>query len=145
MPYQIIYSSAASTPMQMDELEDILEHAQSSNATDGITGALVYADGHFLQILEGRQSVVEQLMQRIAKDLRHETVVVLQAGDVPAAAFPDWEMAYVSASPEQVARWAGLSATSQLPDVWETMRQNPERAAQVAQSILAVLVTGESA
>lgn len=140
MPYQVIYSSVSSTPMQLDELEDILEQAQSSNATEGITGALVYSDGHFLQILEGEMSDVEQLMRRIARDLRHEKILVLQAGDVSAAAFPDWRMAYVSATPEQVAQWAGLSATSLLPDVWENMRQNPERTAQLAQSILSELV-----
>lgn len=139
MPYQLIYSSHASTPMPVDELEDILEHAQGSNATEGITGALVYADGHFLQVLEGEQRAVEQLMRRIAKDLRHETIVVLQAGDVPVAAFPKWEMAYVSATPEQIARWAGLSGTHDLTDVWEDLRHNPQRTEQVARSILSVL------
>lgn len=145
MPYQIIYSSVSSTPMQLDELEDLLEHAQDTNEVDGITGALVYADGHFLQILEGDRSAVERLMMRISKDLRHETIVVLQAGDIPAATFPDWTMAYVSATPEQISQWAGLSSTSILPDVWEDMRQNPERTAQLAQSILAALVGGVTA
>lgn len=142
MPYQIIYSSVSSTPMQQDDLEDILEQAQSNNAADGITGALVYADGHFMQILEGERSTVEQLMRRIAKDLRHETVVVLLAGDVQAAAFPDWTMAYVSATPEQVAQWAGIGASSTVPQVWDNMRHNPETTAQVARSILSVLNGG---
>lgn len=142
MTYQIIYSSASSTPMELDELEDILEHAQSSNSTCGITGALVYADGYFLQILEGEKAAVESLMQRIKKDLRHETVVILQSGQMDSAAFSDWRMAYVSATPEQVAQWAGLGVENKLPDVWENLRQNPTRASQVAASILSVLVAG---
>ena len=144
MTYQIIYSSAASTPMELDGLEDILEHAQGSNATRGITGALVYADGFFLQILEGEKAAVESLMQRIEKDLRHETVVILLSGEIPAASFSDWRMAYVSATPEQVAQWAGLNVDSKLPQVWENLRQNPTRASQVAASILSVLVAGSA-
>lgn len=142
MTYQLIYSSFSSMPMQLDDLEDILEDAQYNNETDGITGALVYVDGHFLQILEGERGRVEQLMRRIAKDLRHETVVVLQQGDVAAPAFPDWTMAYVSATPEQIAQWAGLEVVTALPEVWESMRHNPERTRQVAHSIRSLLAGG---
>lgn len=140
MTFQLIYSSVSSTPMQMDELEELLEHAQSSNPGHGITGALVYADGHFLQILEGERGAVLDLMDRIAKDLRHETIAVLQAGDVPQPAFAAWEMAYVSATPQQVVQWAGLTASVQLPEVWADIREDPARAAQLTQSILGVLV-----
>lgn len=144
MTYQIIYSSVSSTPMQLDELEDILEQAQVNNAKDEITGALVYVDGFFLQVLEGQRTSIEALMDRIARDLRHETVKVLQAGDVPGATFPDWKMAYVSATPEQVARWAGLSGTTQLPEVWEDLRQDRTRVIQLTKGILSVLVGGQS-
>lgn len=140
MTYQIIYSSVSSTPMQLEDLEDILEHAQGSNASSGITGALVYVDGYFLQILEGERDGVQELMERISRDLRHETVSVLQASEISTPAFSDWKMAYVSATPEQVARWAGLSGTTQLPQLFEDMRRDREKAERVAKSILAVLV-----
>ena len=130
--------------MQLDALEDILEQAQSNNASNGITGALVYVDGFFLQVLEGEKDSVLNLMQRISRDLRHESVTVLQEGEIPAAAFSDWTMAYVSATAEQVARWAGLSGTTKLPEVWEDIHQDPQRATQVAKSILAILVSGPS-
>lgn len=77
--FQIIYSSESSTPMQLDDLEDVLEHARASNAAKGITGALVYVDGMFLQILEGNRVKVQQLIIEIYwRDLRHEAVKVLQ-------------------------------------------------------------------
>jgi hypothetical protein len=140
MTYQIIYSSVSSTPMQLDELEDLLEQAQAHNASDAITGALVYVDGFFLQVLEGRRSSVDALMDRISRDLRHEAVQVLQAGDVPAATFSSWTMAYVSATADQVARWAGLSGTAQLPEVWQDLRQDRSRVTQLTKGILSVLV-----
>ena len=144
MTYQTIYFSASSTPMQVDELEDILEQAQSNNSRNGITGALVYIDGSFLQILEGEKDRVQTLMQKISKDFRHETISVLHEGEIAAAAFSEWKMAYVSATPEQIARWAGLSGTTQLPEVWQDIRQDPSRAIQLTNSILSVLVGGTS-
>jgi hypothetical protein len=141
MPYQIIYSSESATPMQMDELEELLEHARRSNAEKGITGALIYVDGVFLQILEGDMETVQELMGKISKDFRHETVTVLKEGAIPSAAFSDWEMAYVSATQEQVAEWAGLSGTIAIPEILTDMRQDPRRATQVAASILSVLVS----
>ena len=141
MPYQIIYSSKSATPMQMDELEELLEHARSSNAEKGITGALVYVDGVFLQILEGEPEAVQELMGKISKDFRHETVIVLKEGAIPSASFSDWEMAYVSATREQVAEWAGLSGTIAIPEIVTDLRQDPRRATQVAKSILSVLLS----
>lgn len=144
MSYQIIYSSVSSVPMQPDQLEALLEQAQRSNDRQHITGALVYVDGHFLQILEGERASVQDLMEKISGDLRHETVTILQAGEVATPVFADWDMAYVSATPEQVAQWAGLSGTVHLPELFEDMRQDRGRARQVARSILSVLL-GEPA
>ena len=125
--------------MQLDELEDLRERAQDNNAEDGITGALVYVDGFFLQILEGPQERVDGLMRRIGRDLRHEDLTILQAGEVEGAAFTGWTMAYVSATPKQVADWAGLSSTKKLPDLWEDMRQDRSRVTQLSAGILAAL------
>ena len=144
MTYQIIYSSESSTPMQADDLEYLLSHARRNNAENGITGALVYADGVFLQILEGDRASVDTLMAKIVQDVRHETITVFREGDIPSAVFSGWEMAYVSATSAQVAQWAGLSAEIAIPELLTDMRQDPQRVAQVAQSILAYLAPGTS-
>jgi hypothetical protein len=139
MPYQVIYSSESSTPMQSDDLEDILENARESNLEAGITGALVYIDGFFLQILEGEAQALQALMARITKDVRHEAVTVLKQGEIAASLFSDWSMAYLSATAEEVARWAGLSSTTAVSDVLTDMRRDPTRVMQVADSILSIL------
>ena len=139
MIYQIIYSSESSTPMQVDDLEDILEHARICNATVGITGALVYADGVFLQILEGDRVSVQALMMKILADLRHETVIVLRECEIPCAVFGSWQMAYVSATPAQVAAWAGLTIAAGTDEALNSSGEDPYRAEQFAQSILALL------
>ena len=145
MTYQIIYSSESSTPMQLEELDELLEHARSSNSGKGITGALVYVDGIFLQILEGERHSLQELMKKIYDDVRHETVTVLKSGEIPFAAFTDWKMAYISATTEQVARWAGLRGAAALPEILNDMRQDQHKAKQVAASILSVLVAEQTA
>ena len=87
MTYQIIYSSEASTPMQTDDLEELLGHSRRSNGAKGITGALVYAEGIFMQILEGDRPKLQDLMAKIRKDVRHETVVVLRECEIQSKVF----------------------------------------------------------
>jgi len=126
-------------PMQVDDLEELLVQARRGNAKNGITGALVYVDGVFLQILEGEAATIQQLMAKIATDVRHETIAVLKQGEIAAAMFADWKMAYVSATAAQVARWAGLSEVTAIPEIVTDMRQAPDSATRMAQSILSVL------
>lgn len=139
MTYQIIYSSDSSIPMQADDLEDLLEQARERNAERGITGALVYVDGVFLQILEGEAATIKALMAKIVIDLRHEAVTVLQEGEVPAPRFSDWTMAYVCATPEQVADWLCLPGTTPVPELFDGMRRDASGVENVAQSVLSVL------
>jgi len=141
MPYRVIYSSESATPMQTDELEDILEGARESNAEVGITGALVYVDGYFLQVLEGEAEDVQELMERIEKDVRHEAVTVLKRGEEPAALFNEWTMAYVSATAEQVAEWAGLGGTTSVPGILAGIQGDPLRVTQLTDHIVQVLAS----
>jgi hypothetical protein len=143
MPYQLVYSSDATTPMQAEDLETMLTLARKANAEKGITGALVYIDGVFLQVLEGEAAVLKRLMAKITRDVRHEAVSVLQEGEVPAAVFGDWDMAYLSASPQQIAQWAGLPGATELADVLEGMGQDTGKVALFTQRILATLSDDE--
>lgn len=139
MTYQIIYSSESAIPMQSEDLEALLVHARRSNRANNITGALAYVDGYFLQILEGERESLKSLMDRICRDVRHEAVTILLADEVPAAAFGEWDMAYVSASPQQVAQWVGVGTATQLPGLFREMREDRRRAVHVKNCILSVL------
>ena len=144
MTYQIIYSSEAATPMQTDDLQELLDHARRSNGAKGITGALVYAEGIFLQILEGDKVLLQDLMAEIRRDVRHESVFVLREGEVPTAIFGSWKMAYVSATPKQVAQWAGVSAANDTTESLSETAEEQTRTAQFAQDILSLLVADDT-
>lgn len=73
----------------------IIETSRMRNATDGITGALIFSGTHFAQTLEGRADLVRALMAKIAADPRHTDVtVVSQATITHERDYESWSMAY---------------------------------------------------
>jgi Sensors of blue-light using FAD len=142
--YQIIYSSEAATPMQTDDLQELLDRSRRSNAAKGITGALIYAEGSFLQILEGDKVQLQELMVKIRRDVRHETVSVLRESEVPVAIFGSWKMAYVSATPKQIAEWTGVIAANDTAESVSETTEEQNRTAQFAQDILSLLVADDT-
>ena len=81
----------------------------------------MYVDGTFLQLLEGEQEIVSNLLDKISKDPRHTDVKVVYKTGVERRTFNDWQMAYVSPSPKELATWAGLSNTTTLESTLKTL------------------------
>ena len=65
--YQIVYSSQATSPMSLSDLEEMLVDARTENEKRSITGALIYVDDVFIQVLEGKKDTVLSLMQKIER------------------------------------------------------------------------------
>lgn len=139
MPYQIIYSSQAAEPMTALGLEKILIDARAGNEARGVTGALIYVDGVFLQIIEGDKDVVQGLMASITKDSRHTRVKVFSEMELSEPTFGSWRMAYLNASPEQMSAWAGLPGTTSIESILENMDSDPQRPGRIARGIIKAL------
>lgn len=77
------------------EVEQILETSQRNNAAVDVTGALMFNSGCFTQILEGPQTAVSAVFERIQHDTRHSDVVVLEFGPAETRDFADWSMGFV--------------------------------------------------
>ncbi|MGZ9709258.1 EAL domain-containing protein [Glaciimonas sp. GNP009] len=88
----LIYVSTATAPMPGLALDAILKQSSSYNRTNGITGCLLYQDGYFMQMLEGKQEVLEGLMEKIKSDSRHSDVLTVIEGRAPRRIFIDWSM-----------------------------------------------------
>ena len=95
---QVAYLSFATLEFKLDpknEIEKILKIARMNNEKKGITGQLVYRGGIFMQLLEGEQDSVSDLLGRILLDnSRHENVRVVLKQPMIKRVFPDWSMAY---------------------------------------------------
>ena len=73
----------------------ILRTSRANNAARGITGALMFYDHWFAQVLEGPEEAVRSLFGRIGADPRHDTVEVSAEGPVAGRVFARWAMAHV--------------------------------------------------
>jgi len=58
-------------------LAEILGESERNNRREGLTSALMRHGGQFLQIIEGRRTDVDRLMDRLRVDPRHENLRLL--------------------------------------------------------------------
>jgi hypothetical protein len=91
----LTYTSRASFDLEAADLTAIHAKARELNALDGITGLLVFNGTHFLQIIEGSDEAIHDLLERLRLDRRHSAVEVRDERDIDARAFPDWSMELV--------------------------------------------------
>ena len=84
----------------MDSLiiNDILKVARNNNLQHDITGALFLGSGFFIQCLEGNETEVYSLYQKIEKDERHTNVQLLDFSPIDSKVFKDWSMAFISSA-----------------------------------------------
>ena len=94
MLFELIYRSEADPNVADDDLLNILSTARDFNGQNDITGCLLYNDHHFVQILEGEFSMLNELYGRIRKDNRHKNVITLHMKEIETRCFPDWKMAF---------------------------------------------------
>jgi hypothetical protein len=141
MSYRLIYSSEATAEMTRPDLEQMLEDSRLRNAKRNITGALVFSDGVFLQVLEGQKDDVDDLMDRIRRDPRHRDVTVILEEETDARIFPTWRMACVNPRPEEVAAWTGLEGATSIEGVLETLRRDPASVPRVLTGLVEALAS----
>jgi len=97
----ISYCSRGNTDPDGESFRQIIAVARRNNAIHGITGLLVHGSGLFFQWLEGPPHALKNLMAKIAKDPRHDNLVILGTHcDQPERVFPLWDMEPVS--PEEI-------------------------------------------
>ena len=96
--FRLIYRSHSCIPAddQATGLADIFSVARANNKRLGVTGALLLTESWFVQALEGDESVVRGLYERISEDPRHEDVTVIESAPVDRRVFSRWAMAQVS-------------------------------------------------
>ena len=76
------------------QLIELLRLARRNNARLGVTGMLLYKEGRFMQALEGEETVVRTLLQKIAADPRHCDLKLLDEGFTDEREFGDWSMGF---------------------------------------------------
>jgi hypothetical protein len=93
---RLAYTSRATEVMGTLALFNLLNQARVKNASLGVTGHLLYADGMFTQCIEGPASSIEIVWLSIQRDARHDQISVIERGPVKARRFNEWAMAFSS-------------------------------------------------
>lgn len=104
----IAYVSAANDPVSDGDIALLLTTSRANNERDGITGALLYHRGRFIQILEGPDEMVRARFDVIAADPRHRSVQVMRDQVGVSRQFPGWTMGFRPLSDESVQQLEGF-------------------------------------
>jgi hypothetical protein len=101
--YRLIYYSrnrVAGAAELSAEVASILSTARQRNQSLDVTGALIFNNGVFAQVLEGPRQNIEAIFERIQRDARHGDIHVLAFEKVSQRSFPEWSMAFIGHSRE---------------------------------------------
>ncbi|WP_018624129.1 BLUF domain-containing protein [Kangiella aquimarina] len=96
MLVQLTYASRVSKTLGSEDIKNILQHSQTNNQADGVTGALCLSNGIFLQILEGDRNTVNRVYHKILQDSRHKDPAILDYQEITARQFSDWSMGLIA-------------------------------------------------
>jgi hypothetical protein len=88
----LTYTSRASLDLGDADLAAIHESARHLNALEGITGMLLFDGSRFLQIVEGGEGAIDDLVERLRADPRHSAIEVRDERYVERRSFGDWSM-----------------------------------------------------
>jgi len=92
MLVRLTYTSRPGEQLGIHEVDTILTTSKRNNATNHISGILVYGDHFFLQCLEGPRNEVNDTYLRIAGDKRHTDCMLLRYEHVDCRIFGQWAM-----------------------------------------------------
>lgn len=96
MLVRCLYASRAVEDFAANTLDSILEQSCRNNPDRGITGMLCFADGIFVQVLEGGRDEVCDLLGAIVRDQRHRGLRLLSYDEIAERRFGGWAMGRVN-------------------------------------------------
>ena len=91
--HQLTYMSTAKPGLTLADVESILAAAWHRNATEGLSGRLLFDGVRFLHVIEGARAPVLAAFERIRLDERHHAVVLLASREIDSREFGDRGMA----------------------------------------------------
>ena len=90
---RLIYRSTCSASfLPNEDLRSLVHQSADHNAEQGITGLLLLSGDQFLQVLEGPDTAVNRLFNRIIRDTRHHDVALIAFEQIGPRYFDDWCM-----------------------------------------------------
>jgi len=105
---QVSYVSQTSEPMAPSQLLDLLLECRENNRSSGVTGMLLYGNGTFLQVIEGEEPVIDDLVEKIKADPRHEQIQMLSRRNIEDREYARWTMGFERIGDDDLSGVEGL-------------------------------------
>ncbi len=112
--YYLVYVSHAVKPFTLGGLKKLLIHCRDNNIENGITGILLYIEGKFVQILEGKREKVKVLFEKIKRDRRHLNVSRILEGSMESRNFPNFSMGFFTMDDETFTMLSGFKEINEF-------------------------------
>jgi hypothetical protein len=125
----LVYHSHATQLLAEVDLLYLLAAARSRNQSEGLTGLLVYDEGHFFQWLEGAALPLQRVWTAIRHDPRHEDIEVLADSEIPLRLFRDWHMQFAHRGGKAARHIEGLIEAPE--DILSALHQDPRRVPEI--------------
>ena len=97
MTVSLTWTSRSLIAPYSPEMLEVVRKTLAHNRALGVTGALMFSETSFFQVLEGPQDAVRDTFRRIEHDWRHTHVTKLDEHPVPAPLFRGHDMKFVEA------------------------------------------------
>ena len=99
---ELTYVSEPAQEMSFLGLMRLLYHSYLRNTSMGITGALIFENNRFGQVIEGPRAQIEDLWEKIQRDTRHKNIHLIDSRPVDQRSFSKWTMVFQGS--EEVAK-----------------------------------------
>jgi len=99
---ELTYVSEPAQEMSFLGLMRLLYHSYLRNTSMGITGALIFENNRFGQVIEGPRPQIEDLWEKIQKDTRHKNIHLIDSRPIDQRSFSKWTMVFQGS--EEVAK-----------------------------------------
>ena len=99
---ELTYVSEPAQEMSFLGLMRLLYHSYLRNTSMGITGALIFENNRFGQVIEGPRTQIEDLWEKIQKDTRHKNIRLIESKPIEQRSFSKWTMIFQDS--EEVAK-----------------------------------------
>lgn len=103
-------STATGSTGSLLNLAAILAESHRNNLRDGLTGVLAAHRDRYVQVVEGPSPVLDSLLRRLGRDVRHRDIVIMGRAPASSRLFGDWTMASPRITPELTATLDTLMA-----------------------------------
>jgi len=99
---ELTYVSEPAQEMSFLGLMRLLYHSYLRNMSIGVTGALIFENNRFGQVIEGSRTQIEDLWEKIQKDTRHKNIRLIESKPIEHRSFSKWTMIFQDS--EEVAK-----------------------------------------